>query len=177
MPARTEKQLNYFRLVKAYKDGGYPELFATWEEIYPTRDYPFRDWINKLVKVAKSLKDEYLEDLISDASLDYPSFEGVMADDMAMEHKIKTTIEQVISELFMHKGQAVPEAPSHTAEVLGRGQAVKVIMFDMVTQYGIINKAFYKRKKLWYEVDMIFGENAGDTIEVPANEVFKNHSK
>jgi hypothetical protein len=65
MPSKSKKQQNYFRLIKAYKDGGYKELFGTWRSIFGNRPYPDSDYINKIIETSKKIKYADLEDLAS----------------------------------------------------------------------------------------------------------------
>ena len=65
MPSKTKKQQNYFRLIKAYKDGGYKEFFGTWKKIFGTRPYPSDDYINKIIETSKKINQADLEDLAS----------------------------------------------------------------------------------------------------------------
>lgn len=65
MPALSKKQQNYFRLVKAYKDGSYKAFFSTWREIFGKRPYPSKEYISKVVETSKKIKDADLLDLAS----------------------------------------------------------------------------------------------------------------
>ena len=48
MPSKSKKQLELFRLVKAYVDDGPDGFVIAWKNTYPTRDYPDTDTIEKL---------------------------------------------------------------------------------------------------------------------------------
>lgn len=65
MQAKSKKQLNYFRLVKSYKDSGYKGLFNTWKEIFGRRPFPPSEYINKIVDTSQKIKDSDLLDLTS----------------------------------------------------------------------------------------------------------------
>jgi hypothetical protein len=65
MPSKSKKQQNYFRLIKAYADGGYKEFFGTWKRIFGNRPYPNSDYINKVIDISKKIKYADLEDLSS----------------------------------------------------------------------------------------------------------------
>lgn len=65
MPAKSKKQQNYFKLVKAYADGKYNGFFSKWKEMFGTRPYPSTDYINKVADVSKKIKYADLEDLAS----------------------------------------------------------------------------------------------------------------
>jgi hypothetical protein len=65
MPARSKKQLNYFKLVKAYKDNGYKGLFGTWKDIFGKRPFPKSDYINKIISTSQKINYADLTDLAS----------------------------------------------------------------------------------------------------------------
>lgn len=65
MPSKSKKQLNYFKLVKAYKDSGYKGLFDMWKTIFGKRPFPPSEYINKIVSTSQKIKDVDLADLAS----------------------------------------------------------------------------------------------------------------
>ena len=65
MPSKSIKQQNYFKLVKAYKDGSYKSFFGTWREIFGQRPYPSKEYISKIIETSKKIKDADLIDLTS----------------------------------------------------------------------------------------------------------------
>ncbi len=65
MPSKTKKQLELFRLVKAYVDDGPDGFIITWRNTYPTRGYPDRNTIEKVVKISENIKYSDLEDMAS----------------------------------------------------------------------------------------------------------------
>lgn len=64
MPSKTKKQLNFFKLVKAYVDGGAKELMITWKNMYPSK-YPSVKLTEKIKNVAKKINYSDLEDMAS----------------------------------------------------------------------------------------------------------------
>jgi hypothetical protein len=65
MPSKSKKQLELFRLVKAYVDDGPDGFVIAWKNTYPTRDYPDTDTIEKVVKISETIKYSDLEDMAS----------------------------------------------------------------------------------------------------------------
>jgi len=61
MPSKSKKQLELFRLVKAYVDDGPDGFVITWRNTYPTRGYPDTDTIEKVVKISETIKYSDLE--------------------------------------------------------------------------------------------------------------------
>jgi len=64
MPSKTKKQLNFFKLVKAYSDGGAKELLLTWRNIYDS-NYPSPKVMEKIKKVSERMDYSDLEDMTS----------------------------------------------------------------------------------------------------------------
>jgi len=64
MPSKNKKQLNLFKNVKAFVDGGENLLLKTWRETNPGRKITDEDFI-KIKKIADSIKYADLEDLTS----------------------------------------------------------------------------------------------------------------
>jgi hypothetical protein len=64
MPSKTKKQLNFFKLVKAYIDGGPKELIVTWKNMYSS-NYPTVKVIEKIKDVAGKINYADLEDMAS----------------------------------------------------------------------------------------------------------------
>ena len=77
MPSVSKSQLNYFKLVKAHKDGGINGFFSKWKELYNNRPFPDRNYINKLIKTSKTINPADLEDMAS----------GVKGDDILGEKR------------------------------------------------------------------------------------------
>ena len=65
MPSKSKKQLELFRLVKAYMDDGPDGFVIAWRNTYPTRGYPDTDTIEKVVKISETIKYSDLEDMAS----------------------------------------------------------------------------------------------------------------
>lgn len=65
MPAKSKKQLNFFKLVKAYVDGGPEGVMGMWGNIFPNRKPPTAENLDKIIKVADKINYADLEDLIS----------------------------------------------------------------------------------------------------------------
>jgi hypothetical protein len=64
MPSKTEKQLNLFKIVKAYVDGGRTGLIGMWKDLYPNRDFS-DDEFEKIIRISKGIDYAYLEDMAS----------------------------------------------------------------------------------------------------------------
>lgn len=65
MPSKTKNQLNYFKLVKSFKDDGIKGFFNKWRELFGTRRFPDREYINKIIDISKKIKSADLEDMAS----------------------------------------------------------------------------------------------------------------
>ena len=65
MPSYSEKQVNYFKLVKSYVDGEISGFFKKWKELYPEKNNPPRSYIEKIKKTAKEINYADLEDMAS----------------------------------------------------------------------------------------------------------------
>jgi hypothetical protein len=64
MPSKSKKQLNLFKIVKAYVDNGPNGLMSAWKEIYPNRKAN-RGEIKKIIDIASKIDYADLEDLSS----------------------------------------------------------------------------------------------------------------
>jgi hypothetical protein len=64
MPSKTEKQLNLFKIVKAYVDGGRTGLMGMWKDLYPNRDFS-DDEFEKIIRISKGIDYADLEDMAS----------------------------------------------------------------------------------------------------------------
>lgn len=64
MPSKTKKQLNFFKLVKAYVDGGPKEFMITWKNMYAS-NYPSVKVVEKIKDVAEKINYADLEDMTS----------------------------------------------------------------------------------------------------------------
>jgi len=65
MPSKSKKQLELFRLVKAYVDGGPDGFVIAWRNMYPTREFPDVNTIEKVVKISETINYSDLEDMAS----------------------------------------------------------------------------------------------------------------
>lgn len=65
MPSKSRKQLNFFKLVKAYKEGGEINMIWMFREIFKTKKYPPKKLIEKVEKVSEKIHDSDLEDMVS----------------------------------------------------------------------------------------------------------------
>tara|TARA_R110001599_G_scaffold50161_6_gene142372 strand:- start:108 stop:872 length:765 start_codon:yes stop_codon:yes gene_type:complete len=65
MPSKSKKQLELFRLVKAYVDGGPDGFVIAWRNMYPTREFPDANTIEKVVKISETINYSDLEDMAS----------------------------------------------------------------------------------------------------------------
>src|ERR1035437_9203318 len=65
MPAASLKQLKYFKLIKAYKEGGIKQLYLVWKQLFGTRPFPEAAYIDIIKAKAAKMKDAHLEDLTS----------------------------------------------------------------------------------------------------------------
>lgn len=65
MPATSKKQLNYFKLVKSYKEGGIKSFFNMWRTIFKDRPFPDKTYIDTVAKTAQKIKPEDIEDMTS----------------------------------------------------------------------------------------------------------------
>tara|TARA_Y100000389_G_C17321832_1_gene443497 strand:- start:117 stop:893 length:777 start_codon:yes stop_codon:yes gene_type:complete len=65
MPSKSKKQLELFRLVKAYVDGGPDGFVIAWRNMYPTREFPDVNTIEKVVKISETINYGDLEDMAS----------------------------------------------------------------------------------------------------------------
>jgi len=64
MPSKTKKQLNFFKLVKSYVDGGAKELVLAWRNMYNS-DFPSIKVMDKIKDVAQRIDYADLEDMAS----------------------------------------------------------------------------------------------------------------
>lgn len=64
MPSKTKKQLNFFKLVKAYVDGGPKDFIIAWKNMYSSI-YPSVKVIEKIKDVAEKINYADLEDMTS----------------------------------------------------------------------------------------------------------------
>jgi hypothetical protein len=64
MPSKTEKQLNLFKIVKAYVDGGRTGLMGMWKDLYPNRDLSDYEF-EKIIRISKGIDYADLEDMAS----------------------------------------------------------------------------------------------------------------
>jgi len=65
MPSKTKKQLNFFKLVKAYKDNGPEGVMSMWGKLFPGRKMPTADNLEKITNVSDKIDYADLEDLAS----------------------------------------------------------------------------------------------------------------
>lgn len=65
MPSKSKKQLELFKLVKAYLDDGPDGFIIMWKNLYPGRDMPDSSTIEKVVKISDTIKYSDLEDMVS----------------------------------------------------------------------------------------------------------------
>lgn len=65
MPSKSKKQLELFKLVKAYVDGGPDGFVIMWKNMYPSREYPDTITIEKVVKISETINYSDLEDMAS----------------------------------------------------------------------------------------------------------------
>jgi hypothetical protein len=65
MPAKSKKQLNFFKLVKAYVDSGPEGVMNMWGKLFPKRKPPTAEQLEKIVNTSKSIKPADLEDMVS----------------------------------------------------------------------------------------------------------------
>jgi hypothetical protein len=64
MPSKTKKQLNLFKIVKSYVDGGGKEMLKTWYKLYPKRKITNND-INKIIDISRKINYNDLIDMAS----------------------------------------------------------------------------------------------------------------
>jgi hypothetical protein len=64
MPSKTKKQLNFFKLVKAYVDGGAKDLMLAWKNMYSS-NFPSVKVVDKIKDVAQRINYADLEDMAS----------------------------------------------------------------------------------------------------------------
>ena len=64
MPSKTKKQLNFFKLVKAYVDGGAKDLMLAWKNMYSS-NFPTVKVVDKIKDVAQIINYADLEDMAS----------------------------------------------------------------------------------------------------------------
>ena len=65
MPAQTLKQLNYFKLVKSYKEGGVKQFFQMRRKLFGKRPFPKAEYLEHIKEKAAKMSMAHLEDLTS----------------------------------------------------------------------------------------------------------------
>lgn len=65
MPAQTLKQLNYFKLVRAYKESNLKGFVQMWKKLFGARPLPEIEFIEQIKEKAAKMKQAHLEDLTS----------------------------------------------------------------------------------------------------------------
>jgi hypothetical protein len=65
MPSTSKKQLNFFKLVLAFKTGGMDSFYKKWFELFKYRPLPDDSYIEKIKKTADTINAADLEDMAS----------------------------------------------------------------------------------------------------------------
>jgi hypothetical protein len=65
MPSKSKKQLNFFKLVKAYVDNGSTGVVDMWKKLFPKKAMPNAIQLEKIIDVSKKINYSDLEDMVS----------------------------------------------------------------------------------------------------------------